>query len=114
MELSQQNFEERGLLEMLNKATSELQPNINMPKRYYKYIFTLQGNPVLSLRQIDSNTQALIVSDNKQFKGVFSSLRIMSFDKHRQFKDSKGKFSFLQQMNRWYENELAGLWTLAE
>lgn len=41
MQLSQTDFEERSLLEMLNKATLELQPNINKPKRYYKYLFTL-------------------------------------------------------------------------
>ena len=102
------------MLEMLNKATLELQPNINKQKRYYKYLFTLQGTPILSLRSIDSNTQALIVSDNKQFKGVFSSLRIMSFENHRLFKDLKGKQSLIFQVNRWYENELANLWTLAE
>jgi len=38
----------------------------------------------------------------------------MSFDDHRQYKDFKGKKNFVQQMNRWYENELANLWVLAE
>ena len=64
MELNQESFEERSMLEMLSKATEELQPDINKPKRHYKYLFTLQGLPVLSLRSIDSGTQALIVSDN--------------------------------------------------
>ena len=65
---------------MLNFATRELQPNINKPKRYYKFMFTIQGKPLVSLRQISKDTKVLIVSDNKQFKGVFSSSKILSFE----------------------------------
>ena len=50
---------------MLDYATRELQPNINKPKRHYRYLFTLNGKPVNTLREINQNMRALIVSDEK-------------------------------------------------
>ena len=80
MEYTQQDFEKISLLEMLDFATRELQPNINKPKRHYKYLFTMHGRPIDSLRQISDDTKAVIVSDNPKFKGVYSSDKVMSYD----------------------------------
>ena len=68
---------------MLDFATYELQPDINKPKRYYKYLFTLHGRPVDSLRQISEETKLLIVSDDPRFKGIFTSNKLKSFEQSK-------------------------------
>lgn len=106
MEWTQADFEERALLEMLNYATKELQPNINKPKHYYKYLFSLQGKPITSLRQISEDTKALIVSDHRQFKGVYSISKIMSYENHSNKADFQGRHQIKNQVDNWYEAEI--------
>ena len=50
MKLSQADFEQKALLEMLDFATKELQPDINKARRFYRYLFTVNGQPINSLR----------------------------------------------------------------
>jgi hypothetical protein len=89
--LTQQDFERRSLLEMLDYATLKMQPNINKAKHYYKYCFDFSGKPITSLRQISPDTKAVIVSDKAQFKGVYSSSKIVSFEDHVNRQEIKGR-----------------------
>lgn len=114
LDLTQEDFERRSLLEMLDYATLQMQPNINKKKRFYKYCFDFSGKPISSLRQISAETKAIIVSDKGQFKGVYSSSKIMSYEDYVNRQNTQGKKDIKMQVDQWYAAELQNLWKQTE
>ena len=68
--LTQQDFEHRALLELLDFVSNALSERSGDPK-YYLYIFELGGRLITSLRQLTKETKMLIVSTKKHFRGLY-------------------------------------------
>lgn len=70
--MSQDDFEYRALLELLDHASNKLQSNVHIAhRRYYTSLFDIGGEKITSLRQLSTDTKLLIVSAAKHFKGLY-------------------------------------------
>ena len=69
---------------MLEYASNQLQKHIYFTNRkHYKYLFTHNGRPLKSLREITPAMKMLVVSDKRQFTGLFRKHKLVNFSQYQ-------------------------------
>jgi hypothetical protein len=107
MKLKQTDFERRGFLEMLEFASDQLQKHIYFRyRKHYRYMFTANGRPIKSLREITPDMHLLVVSDKAQFQGLFNSQKIVTNDAYQSAQKLKVTNERMQSIQKWYSNRI--------
>lgn len=107
MRLTQLDFEKRSLLEMLDFASNKLQKHIYFSHRkHYRYLFTHNGRPIKSLRDITPDMRLLVVSENPQFLGLFSHKKTVDFDEYVLREKGRVKGERMSKVQIWYSNNI--------
>lgn len=99
---------------MLHFATKKLKKDkhhfedneINIHQNEFTHLFTMNGEEITNLQDIEHDMKILVCSMNKHFKGIINSQKLVSFRDYKLVKNENIKNHLFHKTHQWIRERM--------